>query len=100
MPFSTIILPNAPVAEVSASEALVFILWSTLPSAMETALVVVLPMSMPIVIFSPACFLIMIKKVNRFQNPMGAGTKFPIPLALEFLSLKQYKRSLPCPSNG
>jgi len=50
IPFSRMILPNAPEAAVIASSALVFIFLTTLPDSSETALVVVLPMSMPIII--------------------------------------------------
>jgi hypothetical protein len=51
-PFSMIILPNAPVAEVTASCALVFIFFKTVPPSMEIAFVIVLPMSIPIIIIS------------------------------------------------
>ncbi len=48
---SETILPSAPVADVIASNALVLTVLTTLPLSTATALVVVLPISIPIIIF-------------------------------------------------
>jgi hypothetical protein len=55
--FSMSYLPRAPVAEVTASCALVLIFRTSFPSSTETVLVVVLPMSMPTIMkFRPFYF--------------------------------------------